>query len=125
MNSFTALLLLILVQSPELISRTEYSARIENFFQFQPLYAGKPSQFRIEPKDVSDFTPIEAAQITLTVRRVGSRQAVTVATSKPDKTKGVYLAQVTVATPGKYSIEFRIRNAKFDERMLVDLFDVD
>ena len=119
-----AVLLLMMAQEPEVISRTEYTLRIENFFQFQPLRAGKASQFRIELKDVSDDSHIEGAQITLTVRRGRLPQAIAQATSRADKAPGIYLTSLTIPTAGSYSIEFRIKNAKFDERMLVDFFEV-
>ncbi len=120
-----ALLFFVMGQGPEVVSRTEYTLRVENFFQFQPLHAGKPSQFRIELKDVSDDSHIKGAQVTLTVRRVGTLQPVTTASTRPDKASGIYLTSLTIPAAGTYTIEFRIKNGKFDERMLVDFFEVE
>jgi hypothetical protein len=43
---------------PEAIARTEFSDRVENFFEYEPLQAGKPSQFRIHLTDLSDGAPV-------------------------------------------------------------------
>ena len=53
---------------PEPIARTEFTDRVENFFEYEPLHAGKPSQFRIHLTDLSDGAPVEKAEVTLTVR---------------------------------------------------------
>ncbi len=52
----------------EALSRTEFTERIENFFEHDPLKAGKPSQFLIHLTDLSDGTPVEKAEVTLVTR---------------------------------------------------------
>ena len=54
---------------PEALARTEFTDRVENFFEYEPLHAGKPSQFRIHLTDLSDGSPVEQAKVSLTVRR--------------------------------------------------------
>lgn len=112
-------------QDADIVSRTEYSYRVENFFQYDRLHAGKPSRFRIFLKDVSDDRPIRKAEVMLTVRQTGNKEVVTQATSRPDKAAGTYLATLTIPRTGMYTIEFRIRNTNLDERLLVDHFDVE
>src|SRR5262249_39710105 len=53
------------------IARTEFTERIENFFEYEPLKAGKPSQFRIHLTDLSEGSPVEKAEVKLTVRMKG------------------------------------------------------
>jgi hypothetical protein len=52
----------------EAFSRTEFTERIENFFEYEPLKAGKASQFLIHLTDLQDGTPVEKAEVTLIVR---------------------------------------------------------
>src|SRR5918992_2839546 len=52
-------------EEEEAESRTEFTDRIENFFEYEPLKAGKPSQFLIHLTDLSDGTPVEKADVTL------------------------------------------------------------
>src|SRR5207245_1520790 len=55
-------------KGPETLSRTEFTGRIENFFEHQPLTPGKPTRFLIHLTDLSDRSPLEKAEVTLTVR---------------------------------------------------------
>ena len=55
-------------EEEEALARTEFTERIENFFEYGPLKAGKPSQFLIHLTDLSDGAPVEQAEVTLTVR---------------------------------------------------------
>lgn len=59
-------------EEEEAESRTEVTDRIENFFEYDPLKAGKPSQFLIHLTDLSDGTPVEKADVTLSVRSKGA-----------------------------------------------------
>jgi hypothetical protein len=52
----------------EALARTEFTARIENFFEYEPIKAGKPSQFRIHLTDLSDGSPVEKAEVTMIIR---------------------------------------------------------
>src|SRR3989441_3398165 len=110
---------------PEALSRTEFTKRVENYFEYEPLRSGKPSQVRIHLTDLSDGAPIEKAEVTLTVRPKGSSGTAAEAISKVGKVTGIYVAEVTVPNPGEYDIEFHIKNAKLDERMPLSDFKVE
>src|SRR5215210_393763 len=56
----------------ETLARTEFTNRIENYFEFDPLKAGKKSQFLIHLTDLSNGSPVEQAEVTLTMRSQGS-----------------------------------------------------
>ena len=53
----------------EALSRTEFTDRIENFFEYSPLKVGVQSQFLIHLTDLSDGTPVEKADVTLKIRK--------------------------------------------------------
>jgi 5-hydroxyisourate hydrolase-like protein (transthyretin family) len=109
---------------PEALSRTEFTNRLENFFEYEPLESGKPSQFRIHLTDLSDGSPVEQGDVTLTVRINGSDAPVVETKSRVGKVTGIYVAELTIAKPGRYDIEFHIKNAKLDERMPLSDFEV-
>ena len=109
----------------EAISRTEFTERIENFFEYEPLGAGKPSQFRIHLTDLSDGSPVEQAEVTLTIRVKGSDMTVGQTKAKVGKVTGIYVAEVSLPKAGNYDIEFRVKNAKLDERMPLGDFKVE
>ena len=102
---------------PEALSRTEFTDRVENYFEYEPLHAGKASQVRIHLTDLSDGSPVEKAEVTLAVRPKGSEAPVVQTTSRVGKVTGIYVAELTVPKQGIYDIEFRIKNAKLDERI--------
>ena len=110
---------------PEALSRTEFTRRVENYFEYEPLHSGKPSQVRIHLTDLSDGSPVEKAEVTLTVRPRGSSGTAAEAISKVGKVTGIYVAELMVPKPGEYDIEFHIRNAKLDERMPLSDFKVE
>jgi len=106
------------------IARTEFTERIENFFEYEPLKKGKPSQFRIHLTDLSDGSPVEQADVTLTVRgRAG--EAAGQIKAKVGKVTGIYVAELNIANPGNYEIEFHIMNNKLDERLPLADFKVE
>lgn len=108
----------------EALSRTEFTERIENFFEHDPLKAGKSSQFLIHLTDLSDGTPVEKAEVTLVARgKDGSEVAQTKA--RIGKVTGIYVADVSIPSRGDYEIEFHVRNAKLDERMSLKDFKVE
>jgi len=108
----------------EALSRTEFTERIENFFEHEPLKAGKPSQFLIHLTDLSDGTPVEKAEVTLTTRaKDGSELSQTKA--RVGKVTGIYVADVAIANGGDYDIEFHVKNAKLDERIALKDFKVE
>ena len=110
---------------PEALARTEFTDRIENFFEYEPLQAGKPSQFRIHLTDLSDGSPVEQAKVSLTVRRPHETANVSEIVAKVGKVTGIYVAEVTVAQAGSYDIEFHIKNGKLDERLPLTNFKVE
>jgi hypothetical protein len=105
-------------------SRTEFTERIENFFEYDPLKAGKPSQFLIHLTDLSDGTPVEKGEVTLTIRSKGGGEVAQVK-AKVGKVTGIYVAEVAIPGPGEYDIEFHVKNPKIDERMPLTDFKVE
>jgi hypothetical protein len=104
-------------QARETVSRTEFTERIENFFEHEPLIPGKPSAFLIHLTDLADGAPVEKADVTLTLRSEGGDGTETKA--KVGRVTGIYVAEVSAPAPGTYSIEFRVKNAALDERMVL------
>lgn len=108
----------------EVLSRTEFTKRVENFFEFDPLKAGKESNFLIHLTDLSDGTPVEKAEVTLLIRnKSGAEVGRTIA--KVGRVTGIYVAAVEIPQAGDYDIEFRIKNQKLDERMPLADFKVE
>jgi hypothetical protein len=106
------------------LARTEFTDRIENFFEFTPLKAGKPSQFLIHLSELATGEPIEKAEVSLMVRPHGGGQVDEVK-AKVGRVTGIYVAEVTIANRGDYDIEFRVKNDKVDERMPLEDFKVE
>lgn len=101
----------------ETVSRTEFTDRIENFFEFDALTPGAPSSFLIHLTDLSDGSPVEQAQVTMTARPAGGAGSAITATARVGKVGGIYVAELKVPISGQYEIEFHVKNAKLDERM--------
>lgn len=110
---------------PEALSRTEFTQRVENYFEYEPLRGGKPSQVRIHLTDLSDGSPVDKAEVTLVVRPKGSREPLTQTVSRVGKVTGIYVAELTIPKPGDYDIEFHIKNDRLDERMPLSNFKVE
>ena len=110
---------------PETLSRTEFTQRVENYFEYEPLRGGKPSQVRIHLTDLSDGSPVEKAEVTLFVRSKGSTNPVVQTTSRIGKVTGIYVAELNVPKAGEYDIEFHIKNDKLDERLPLTNFKVE
>jgi hypothetical protein len=108
----------------EAIARTEFTDRIENFFEHDPLRAGQRSQFLIHLTDLTDGTPIEKAEVTLVTRAKGGAEVMQTK-ARVGKVTGIYVADVTVPNKGDYDIEFHVKNAKVDERMPLTDFKVE
>src|SRR5215475_3333877 len=81
---------------PEAVSRTEFTQRVENYFEYEPLRSGKASQVRIHLTDLSDGSPVEKAEVQLIVKAKGSAETVVEATSRVGKVTGIYVAELTV-----------------------------
>jgi hypothetical protein len=111
-------------QEEEALSRTEFTDRIENFFEYEPLKTGKPSQFLIHLTDLSDGSPVEKADVTLTVRSHAGAE-VAQAKARVGKVTGIYVADVAIPAAGDYTIEFHVKNQKIDERMPLTDFKVE
>lgn len=108
----------------EALARTEFTDRIENFFEFEPLKVGKPSQFLIHLTDLSDGTPVEKAEVTLITRTKGGSELMQTK-ARVGKVTGIYVADVAISNSGIYDIEFHIKNAKLDERLALTDFKVE
>ena len=138
-SSMTALLLMILLGAlgcsraakpeaeaeEEAIARTEFTERIENFFEYEPLKAGKSSQFLIHLTDLSDGSPVEKAEVTLSIRVKSGAAEAAQTKAKVGKVTGIYVAEVNIARKGEYDIEFHVKNSKLDERMPLSDFKVE
>ena len=108
----------------EALARTEFTDRIENFFEYSPLKAGKPSQFLIHLTDLTDGSPVEKADVTLVTRSKTGAQVVETK-ARVGKVTGIYVAEVALPSAGTYDIEFRVKSEKIDERMALADFVVE
>ncbi|HKC84670.1 MAG TPA: FixH family protein [Blastocatellia bacterium] len=111
-------------EGEEAIARTEFTGWIENFFEYEPLKVGKPSQFRIHLTDLSDGSPVEKAEVKLTIRAKGGGASAGETTAKVGKVTGIYVAEVSVPKAGDYDIEFHVKSSKLDERLPLTDFKV-
>ena len=111
-------------EEEEAESRTEFTDKVENFFEYAPLKAGKESQFLIHLTDLSDGSPVEKADVVLTIRNQSSKAEIGQIKAKVGRVTGIYVADVTIPNPGMYEVEFHIKNAKLDERMTLTDFRV-
>lgn len=109
----------------EALARTEFTDRIENFFEYNPLKSGKQSQFLIHLTDLSDGSPVEQAEVTLTIRKPGGGAEIGQTKARVGKVTGIYVADVAIASSGDYDVEFHIKNPKLDERMQLTDFKVE
>jgi hypothetical protein len=108
----------------EALARTEFTDRLENYFEYEPLKAGEPSQFLIHLTDLSDGTPVEKADVILITRSKGGSEVVQTK-ARIGKVTGIYVADVAIPSSGEYDIEFHIKNAKLDERLPLSNFKVE
>lgn len=108
----------------EAMARTEFTDRIENFFEYDPLKAGQTSQFLIHLTDLTDGTPVEKAEVTLITRAKGGAEVMQTK-ARVGKVTGIYVADVAIPHKGDYDIEFHVKNAKIDERMSLLDFKVE
>ncbi len=109
---------------PETLSRTEFTERIENFFEYEPLTAGKSSRFLIHLTDLVDGSPVEKADVTLIAKPAAGSGTGTVTKAKVGRVTGIYVAELTAPSRGRYTVEFHVKNAKLDERMALQDFEV-
>jgi hypothetical protein len=111
-------------EEAQTVTRTEFTGRVENHFEYTALKAGQSSQFLIHLTDLTDGSPVEGAHIVLTVRPMGSDRAVARTTAQIGKVPGTYVAELTTPQSGQHDLEFHIKNTKLDERMLLSNFHV-
>ncbi len=111
-------------EEEEAIARTEFTSRIENFFEYDPLKARKPSQFLIHLTDLTDGTPVEKADVSLQIKNKNGGQTETVK-ARVGKVTGIYVADVTIGAAGDYDIEFQVKNDKLNERLPLKDFKVE
>lgn len=107
----------------EAIAVTEFTDRIENFFEYSPLHAGKSSQFLIHLTDLKDGSPVEKAEVSLKIKPKGSNDFNEVK-AKVGRVTGIYVAEVEIAEKGLYDIEFTVKNEKLNEKMSLKDFEV-
>ena len=112
-------------EEEEAIARTEFTERIENFFEYEPLKVGKTSQFLIHLTDLSDGSPVEKAEVKLTIRAKGAGASAGETTAKVGKVTGIYVAEVNIPKAGDYDIDFHVKSSKLDERMSLTEFKVE
>jgi 5-hydroxyisourate hydrolase-like protein (transthyretin family) len=108
----------------EALSRTEFTERIENFFEHDSLKAGKPSQFLIHLTDLTDGAPVEKAEVTL-ITRTKDGGEVMQTKARVGKVTGNYVADVSIPSRGDYDIEFQVKNEELNERMPLKDFKVE
>ncbi len=108
----------------ETLSRTEFTERIENFFEHDTLTPGKPSRFLIHLTDLSDGSPVENAEVTVTWTPSGAGGSGATEKAKVGRVAGIYVAEVALPGPGTYTIDFHVKNQKLDERMTLADFHV-
>lgn len=111
-------------EEEEALARTEFTTRIENFFEYTPLKAGKQSQFLIHLTDLNDGSPVEKADVVLLIRKKGASDFNEVK-AKVGRVTGIYVAEVGIAEKGIYDIEFQIKNDKINEKLPLTDFEVE
>ncbi len=108
--------------SIEPLSRTEFTDRIENFFEYEPLQSGRASQFRIHLTDLGEGTPIAGADVSLKLLS-GSKSAAE-ARARAGSVAGIYLTELTPSAAGAFDVEFQVRTETLDESMRLSGFSV-
>ena len=63
---------------------------------------------------MSDGSPVEKAEVTLSVRDKSSKAEVAQAKAKIGKVTGIYVAEVSVAQKGDYDIEFHVKSSSMN-----------
>lgn len=111
-------------EAPEVLARTEFTDRIENFFEYDPFLAEEPSQFRIHLTDLSDGAPVSSAEVDLSVTIPGTSTEIASSRALVGRVTGIYVAEVVIPDPGTYDIRFDVRTAQIDESMSLAGFEV-
>lgn len=108
--------------SAEPLSRTEFTDLIENFFEYEPLQAGRPSRFRIHLTELAEGTPVAGADVAL--KLLAGSKAIAEARAQPGSVAGIYLAELTPSAAGAFDVVFQVRTEALDETMRVPGFSV-
>ncbi|MGH9391415.1 MAG: hypothetical protein ACRD1Z_17555, partial [Vicinamibacteria bacterium] len=106
----------------EPLSRTEFTDLIENFFEHEPLRAGRASQFRIHLTDLAEGTPVASAEVSL--KLLSGSKPVAEARARPGSVAGIYLAELIPKAPGAFDVEFGVRTEALDETLRISGFTV-
>ncbi len=99
------------------MSRTEFTELIENFFEYEPLQARRPSQFWIHLTDLVEGMPVAGADIRL--KLLSGSKLIAEARARPGSVTGIYLAELTPSAPGAVDLEFQVRTGALDETMRI------
>ncbi len=108
----------------EVLSRTEFTDRIENFFEYSPLHAGESSQFLIHLTDLEDGAPVAQAQVDLFVRGSSGNEVMRTR-AQVGRVTGIYVAELAIPNPGTYAIRFEVENDRLSEAMSLEGFEVE
>jgi 5-hydroxyisourate hydrolase-like protein (transthyretin family) len=100
-----------------MLSRTGFSGRVENYFEFQPLHAGQASQFLIHLTDLADGSPVERAEVRLAARTKNSANIASQTVARMGKVTGIYIVELNIPQAGNYDVEFHIKSDKLDEHI--------
>ena len=107
----------------EILARTAFTDRIENFFEYSPLQSGQPSPFLIHLTDLEDGSPVVEADVDLSVR-ASNGEEVASTRAAVGRVTGIYVAELVVPRSGTFEIKFHVRNDKLDETMVLVGFAV-
>ena len=107
----------------EPLARTEFSKRLENFFEFDALKPGEASQFLIHLTDLKTGKPVKDGKVVLHVRGSNGME-IQSTEAKVGKVTGIYVAQLKIKESGTYGIDFTVKNDILDETMSLKNFEV-
>jgi hypothetical protein len=110
-------------EAEEILARTAFTERIENFFEYSPLKSGEASPFLIHLTDLEDGSPVAQAAVGLSVRTSSGEEVVSTRAAV-GRVTGIYVAELVVPRSGNFEIEFHVRNDKLDETMVLSEFAV-
>ena len=108
----------------DVLARTEFTDRIENFFEYTPLVAGEGSEFLIHLTDLADGSPIFEGEVDLTIRSEGSGTEVLSVRALVGRVTGIYVAEIAIPQAGVYEIQFDVRAGDINETMRLGGFEV-
>lgn len=107
----------------EAVARTEFTDKLENFFEYQPLKPGRSSNFLIHLTDLRDGKPVANADVVLQLRGPNGQKLESFK-AKVGRVTGIYVAEVKVGQGGTYGLDFLVKNDKMTEMMALEGFEV-